>query len=369
MPIYPLYAVMFGDYGVSPLGLAILFSAWSGIALLVEIPSGALADRYSRKTLLVFAELIKATAFITWLWWPSFWGFMLGFALWGIAGAIHSGTAEALLYDALKQHNREDEFARIYGRGMSLNRIGVSLSMFAGGWLIAQYDYALLLQISVFMLVVASLVVMFAFYDPPRAESVYESGYLDTLKTGLQESVRNYRVLFVILCSASLLTLPGMYDEFISPVFAESGYSLDTIAYLYAVIFLVQAGGMALAHKLQHFSLSAMFLLMFIAGAVLLSTHAGWLAWVAIAMMIYFAITATVEILMQNRLQQNIESDSRATVTSTSGVAQGSSSIGFYMVFGVVAAQYDLAAGTIAVALGTLGFVAVFVVLARVWRV
>ena len=46
--IYPLYAVMFVDHGVSPSQLALLFAVWSAVGLALEVPSGVLADHFSR---------------------------------------------------------------------------------------------------------------------------------------------------------------------------------------------------------------------------------------------------------------------------------------------------------------------------------
>ena len=53
MLIYPFYAVMFVDYGMSGLEVSILFATWSGTCVVLEVPSGALADRFSRKWVIV----------------------------------------------------------------------------------------------------------------------------------------------------------------------------------------------------------------------------------------------------------------------------------------------------------------------------
>ena len=51
MLICPFYAVMFVDYGLSGLEVSLLFAvwSWSGTCIALEVPSGALADRFSRK--------------------------------------------------------------------------------------------------------------------------------------------------------------------------------------------------------------------------------------------------------------------------------------------------------------------------------
>ncbi len=57
--IFPVYAIMMGTNGISPFELSMLFIVWSGSALVFEVPSGVLADRYSRKTLLVISGAVK----------------------------------------------------------------------------------------------------------------------------------------------------------------------------------------------------------------------------------------------------------------------------------------------------------------------
>jgi len=78
-----------------------LFALWSLTGFVLEVPSGALADATSRRALLVVAQLLTAAAFAVWVLAPSFAAFALGFALWGVAGALQSGALEALAYEEL----------------------------------------------------------------------------------------------------------------------------------------------------------------------------------------------------------------------------------------------------------------------------
>ena len=114
--IYPLYAVMFVDHGVSPSQLALLFAVWSAVGLALEVPSGVLADHLSRKHLLAAGQLIRAAGYACWLLFPSFWGYLAGFVLWGIKGALQAGTFEARVYDELDRRGAADDYAKVIGR-------------------------------------------------------------------------------------------------------------------------------------------------------------------------------------------------------------------------------------------------------------
>ena len=62
--IYPLYAIMFTERGGLSVGdVSILFAIWTAAALIFEVPTGLVADKYPRKVVLIRGELVKAGTF------------------------------------------------------------------------------------------------------------------------------------------------------------------------------------------------------------------------------------------------------------------------------------------------------------------
>ena len=47
---------------------------------------------------------------------PGFAGYAAGFVLWGLGGALASGSLEALLYDGLKTYGATSHYSRLLGR-------------------------------------------------------------------------------------------------------------------------------------------------------------------------------------------------------------------------------------------------------------
>src|SRR4051812_25210455 len=115
MPYYPLYALLFLDTGLSTAQVSALFAVWSVTGFLTEIPAGALADRWSRRGVLVVGGVLEAVGFAIWTAAPAFGAFVVGFVLWGVAGALWSGTTEALVYDGLAAVGAEGSYARVNG--------------------------------------------------------------------------------------------------------------------------------------------------------------------------------------------------------------------------------------------------------------
>ena len=131
--IFPFYTVMFAETGLTPIQIGLALAAWSLTAIVLEIPTGALADRVSRRWLLLIAQLFRGSGFLLWFLFPGFWGFLAGLVLWGVKTALVSGTFEALLFDELKAAGREQDYARAIGRAQTGRFVGVMASALGAG--------------------------------------------------------------------------------------------------------------------------------------------------------------------------------------------------------------------------------------------
>jgi hypothetical protein len=109
-----VYALLFADAGLTAAQISTLFVIWSVVSFAAEIPSGAWADVWSRRRLYAVGAFLTAAGFASWTFWPTYAGFAMGFGLWGLGGALCSGTLEALLYDGLGD---SETYARTAGRG------------------------------------------------------------------------------------------------------------------------------------------------------------------------------------------------------------------------------------------------------------
>ncbi len=129
------------------------FTVWGGIKFsqvmllqafytltifIFEVPTGAIADRFGRKTSLVLACLVTSIAALVYGSYPNFWVFMLGEALWGLGTALISGADQAMVYDSLKELGEEDRSKKILGRWQSLGSIAIMIAAPIGS-LVAKY--------------------------------------------------------------------------------------------------------------------------------------------------------------------------------------------------------------------------------------
>ncbi len=157
---YPVFAVLFLDYGLTLADFAMLNVAWAAVIIVAEVPFGSLADRIGRKPLIVLSAAIMVVEMSLILCAPlndpasAFWFFLANRFFSGIAEALSSGADEALAYDSLKAAGAENKWPDVLKRLSGWQSTGFFIAMLAGaacydehfmGWLVSAaglpFDY------------------------------------------------------------------------------------------------------------------------------------------------------------------------------------------------------------------------------------
>src|SRR5579883_2689737 len=102
LPIWVLYLQR--ERGLSLAQITALDAPFWLISLLAQVPTGAFADRFGRRTALVVGALILAAAYLVFGIASSYPIILASYALWAIGMAFGQGADLALLYDDLAIH-------------------------------------------------------------------------------------------------------------------------------------------------------------------------------------------------------------------------------------------------------------------------
>jgi len=142
---YPIYALLFLDLGLGLGAFSLLNGLWALTIVLCEVPSGALADRFGRRTLLIAAAGFMVAEMFLLTFAPADGGLWLLLALGanrilsGMAEASASGADEALAYDSLPETGRDEAWSRILTKLMRWQSLSMMGAMLLGA---ALYDPA-----------------------------------------------------------------------------------------------------------------------------------------------------------------------------------------------------------------------------------
>ncbi|WP_017568936.1 MFS transporter [Nocardiopsis halotolerans] len=319
--LYPLYALLFEETGLSVTQVSSLFVIWSLTSLVVSVPAGAWADVVPRRHLLAAAPLLAAAGFSLWLLLPGYWSFALGFVLWGAGGALASGALEALVYTELAHRDATGRYAQIMGVTRALNVAAVGAATLVAVPVMAHGGYAAVGAGSVAACVLCSLAALAlpehrstGTDDGAGPESA--SGYLAALREGLAEARTDRRVrgaivlVVVVTCSWELL------EEYVPLLAAESGVPAATVPVVVLVVWILITLGGLLAGPVSRLPVRAFALLLGLAApaiavGALLGNPLGWALLGA-----GFGVCQTASVVADARLQNRITGSSRATVTS-----------------------------------------------------
>jgi MFS family permease len=338
VPLYPLYALLFADTGMSGAQISALFAIWSAVGVIAEVPSGALADRFSRRACLVAAGVLQACGYVGWILLPNFAGFALGFVLWGLGGVLVSGAREALLYDGLTAAGAEEQYARVNGWVTGAGLLAQLPAAVAATALYAAGGYLLAGWVSVGVCLAAAVMAS-RLPEPPRDTGWADDpdsqlGYLATLRAGLLEARRRPGVRAALVVVALLGAFDAVEEYF--PLIVV-GWGVPTAIVPVAGLPIVLAGvvGAALggaAGRLGRWALAVL-----LGGAMLLFGAAGLAGHPAgvVAVALFYGAYRSVLVVVDARLQERIDSRSRATVTSVAGVGTDLATFGVYAAWAI----------------------------------
>lgn len=112
--------------GLNALQLVLVGTALEGAAFIFEIPTGVVADVYSRRLSIIIGNLIMGVGLMLYAV-PDFATLLLASALWGLGYTFTSGATQAWLADELG----DERSGRAYLRGAQLAQAGVIVGTLA----------------------------------------------------------------------------------------------------------------------------------------------------------------------------------------------------------------------------------------------
>jgi MFS family permease len=137
---YPVFMVMFLDFGITLEQFGVLNAVWAAAIVLLEVPSGALADVVGRRRLVVAGAVLMVVemAVLCLVPVPSPWvlpALLVNRILSGVAEAFVSGADEALAFDSLEARGRAADWPRVLERLMQWGGLVAVTTMITGSLL------------------------------------------------------------------------------------------------------------------------------------------------------------------------------------------------------------------------------------------
>ncbi len=317
MLFMPFMIPFYQDNGLSLSQISILKAIYSISIVVLEIPSGYLADVLGRKETLVIGSILGFMGFFTYSISFGFVGFLIAEIILGFGQSLISGADSAMLYDTLEDLNKKDEYVKYEGRVISIGNLSETIAGIVGGILVGiSLRFPYIVQTAVaFIAVPASI----SLIEPKRILQTSSFGFKYILKIVKHSLVDNHKLRWNILHSsiigAATLTMATLI---VQPYLLEIKIPLFYFGVIWPALNLT-VGIIALyAYKIEnrlHKTKSLLFISLFIPlGYILLSQTLSY--WGILILFVFYIFRGFATPVLKDYINKLTNSDIRATVLS-----------------------------------------------------
>ena len=195
---YTIEKLFMQSIGFDNTGIGFMIAIYSAVMLIVEVPSGILADRWSRKGVLILASVCLSLSGLAGGLSHDSGLYLISAMLWGAFYACYSGMYDTIIYDSIAETAPKSKlFDRIYGRIQVVGSIALIGSSLAGAAIAATFS----LRAAYFLTVPLSLIPILAlirFKEPTLHKQHAVIPIRQQLKATVQAVVSN-RFLFPVI--------------------------------------------------------------------------------------------------------------------------------------------------------------------------
>lgn len=296
------------ESGITSSGYIIFVAISFFIQLLLEIPSGIIADKYNKKIILLVSELLFIISTIIFIYLKAFYWFIIAIIIKSVSACLTTGIINSMLYEI-----DNSKFNKLlFFKQLSFN-ISYMLAMIIGGYIGSKYGliytYKLTLIPACINLIVICLLKNNKCYNKEKKNNV--------LKNAITEIKCNKQLLDLIFTSAIIFSSIKLLEESHPEYSSNIGISVFVIGIYTSLILLFCIFGNFLGVKLgkknKEFILK--YNSLFVGVILLLIGIVNNLSGILFILIIYL-FSESYDNVYISELHNNISSKSRVTVES-----------------------------------------------------
>lgn len=342
----PVFYFFMTSRGLDFEEIMMLAAVYSGVVILVEVPTGALADRIGRRESMMAGALAMVVSCIVAYFAHSFMAFVIAELFAAISMSLCSGADSAYLYDLLQADGRAHEYARLEGKASAWHLAGNAGAFLVGG-ILGEFDLGLPYLATVGT---AGLAFFVAFglkgedhlvraRVAPRPVRAELRSYMTLMRGALRDVLGSKRLIWIIFYCGVVFVLLRATHYLYQPYLKGLGFGIAETGMVFAGVYVVAS---IVAHNVDSLrrivgeaSLVWALLAALAVSFVLLNQFAG--QWALCMLAIQAAAKGLFSPLVKPIINRQIQSSARrATILSIESIARRISTgvflpvIGFY---------------------------------------
>jgi len=331
----PVEKLFMTDIGFTPRSVAIMAAAYAAVVPLLEVPSGILADRWSRNRIMVCASIALIASSLVGGLSTNVPTYIAAAMILGVYFALNSGTVDSIVYDVvLEETGSSDQYETWIGRVRMVESGAFVASALAGGVLAGWSSVRLTYFASLPFVTVA--IAAFLRFDEPRLHRAAEPVALRShIALTYRTMIREPGVRQVMLLAALVGMLSQAVFEF-GPLWLVALAAPAALfgPYWAALVSTLGIGGYLSSKVNLDRRVTVSLLALAALAAALALTETRSLATVIVAQAVLALLLAIISIRAGKLLHDGVPSNVRAGVSSGVGTLSWVLFLPFSLVFG-----------------------------------
>jgi MFS family permease len=333
---YGIEKLFMQSIGINPLGVGLVTAALTVVITIFDIPAGILADKWSRRGVLVISALALAVASLICGESHGLPMYFVGDLFFGLYVVTSGGTYQAIIYDSLHEEGRAEHYSQINGRIFAVFLVGAGIGDVASGFLVNHYG----LRAPYLLTVVSCLLnvaVLLTLHEPKFHKAEHKERMLTQLHAA-SVAISKLKLLRVLVVVVTALAIVELFKLEFSQLYMFRYVTAPmAIGLLWAAFAFAMAVGSMVAHRLR-----SRLNVLIIASVVPLLLMSFIDNWFSLVLFMVQAVAASALInQIDTRIQENTPSNVRASILSVVSTFGRAISIPASFILGWLFRDYD----------------------------
>ncbi|WP_120271844.1 MFS transporter [Mangrovibacterium diazotrophicum] len=313
--VMPVVVLFYQDNGLSMQQIFLLKSIYSIAMVLMEIPSGYLADVWGRKKTLILGGFLGAAGMAVYSFSYGFWAFAAAEIILGVGYSFISGSDSALLYDTLKAAERDKEYIKQEGWITSAGNFAEAIAGVCGG-LLATMSLRLpfYVQFGIASVAIPAALLL----KEPRLQSIeLNKSFKSTLNT-VKETFQHPLLRSALLVSSFAGTASLTFAWFVQPYFKEAQLPVSLFGIMWTLLNLSVGVSSMFSYKIENKLGQRNSLLVIILGFAIGFFLAAWeVSLIGIGLLFFFYLVRGIaHPILKDYINRYTDSEVRASILS-----------------------------------------------------
>ncbi len=231
---YSCDTLFYLERGISSSGYMLFVTITFLVQIILEIPSGIIADKFSRKKILLLSNSLFIISTLIFIFSKSYYLFVLATIIKGIDNALVTGIANSMLYDLTKNKN---EFNKVLFKKNFFYNISYMIAMILGGYIGEKYGLVVNYYLSLIPFIINFFIIILI-DDIKNSQNTSKYFKKDILINAFHEIKNNKIIINSIFTNSIVFSIIKLVEESHPEYSSNIGISVFGIG-LYTSLILV----------------------------------------------------------------------------------------------------------------------------------